>query len=547
MYNLINQLPVEELGLFNELRCAFLDEDSSIVPEEMASPEEILKEWETQKQFLYKVLGNQFTYSFPVRVHCSEEELYGKIYAAFIWNDDYKQVCYLLRQALAKENDIYKTYLISDTVSSCIAFAFSELVSISSFAGNEVSIYGTFECVLGGRNFTVPKGAKPIRMLSRMVQRVKDDYPALGDAFERMRLLHSQIWNDAYIDGEVVLSILPTDFLTASYNDCDWDSCMNIEGGDYRRGVIEMMNSPRVIEAYIPSKHMSNFKKIPFSNKKWREFFIVDDNGIFAIKGYPYWNTDLEKVILMKLKELVSNVIDWKWESEEPMSWTMSNYGALKSEDSKWEYRISCGPAMYNDFRGGNKYQGFSSIKDSDKVDKISINYSGLSECLYCGEPVDIDMETWNICCSKCMAGYFCDICGNKFHSWDDLIFINDIAYCEGCYSERIRTCPICNVNEDIILEDWKTIVIAPNHNKAWGKVEELPRVVQCRTCSEKIVDNWRCFSQWDVSITPPGIIATPEDISSFGFKNIPELGNYETLAKKVNKYLTIEEDEIAS
>ena len=72
------------------------------------------------------------------------------------------------------------------------------------------------------------------------------------EEFEDFRIKHSRILSEKEFIGRLSLSIHPLDFMTMSDNDSDWSSCMSWRTcGSYRRGTVEMMNSPCVVVAYL--------------------------------------------------------------------------------------------------------------------------------------------------------------------------------------------------------------------------------------------------------------------------------------------------------
>ena len=103
-----------------------------------------------------------------------------------------------------------------------------------------------------GKEIKINKGCKVIRIIGKLAKVTHNE-----ELFEQFRLLHSQILNEAHIKSTLCLSIHPLDYMTASYNENDWDSCMKWGDGDYCRGVVEMMNSPCVVVAYLKSKRQT--------------------------------------------------------------------------------------------------------------------------------------------------------------------------------------------------------------------------------------------------------------------------------------------------
>ena len=101
------------------------------------------------------------------------------------------------------------------------------------------------------RKYHVQKGSRPMRVVGRIL---KAYHFAKEEDYKELVNWHSRMLNDKRLEGELCLSIHPLDYMTMSENNCDWTSCMNWpEGGCYRGGTIEMMNSPMVIVAYLKS------------------------------------------------------------------------------------------------------------------------------------------------------------------------------------------------------------------------------------------------------------------------------------------------------
>ena len=89
-----------------------------------------------------------------------------------------------------------------------------------------------------------------------------------------------------------------------SDNNEDWESCMSwTQGGEYRVGTIEMMNSPYVIVAYLKSHHNLEWAD-NWNSKKWRELYICSNDFVRSITGYPYKDEKITKLVLEKIREL---------------------------------------------------------------------------------------------------------------------------------------------------------------------------------------------------------------------------------------------------
>lgn len=293
--------------------------------------------------------------------------------------------------------------------------------------------------------FRLQTGAKVSKAIGRLCSLMNID------GWEPMRLKISQILNDSHIEGTLCLSIHPMDFMTASVNNNRWSSCMHFYDGEYRRGVIEMMNSPSVICAYVESDSENiDVEGFIWNSKKWREFFIINDLVITGIKGYPYSNQQIETLVADWVRELIieNNVFpEVKWNEE------ISYYGVndkvyIEATDINANVpEFDCGPAMYNDFYSGNTYTGYFSDKMLDNCYR-EIFYSGYSECVVCGddswdEYYDDDYAGSQLVCCGCDPTVRCEACGDRYDR-DSMYELNGLLYCQYCYN-NMPTCDACD------------------------------------------------------------------------------------------------------
>lgn len=311
-----------------------------------------------------------------------------------------------------------------------------------------------------GKVLKVVHGCKLMKILGKIAQLAD-----CAQEFEEFRLAHSRIMNQASLQSNLCISIHPLDFMTASVNENDWRSCMHWEDGEYRRGVIEMMNSPCVVVAYLESGHERlSIGPEAWNSKKWREFFIVDKNFISGIKGYPYWNRDIEKTTLLWLKELFAPLSEKEY-SDKVVTWQFGHFIYDEGANSVCEIEFDCGPAMYNDFYGDNEYQ---TILAKNFSEKSYCNYSGASICVCCGEENNFDSEGV-LCCNDCVEKYYCCICGDLIYRERDLINHDGRCYCSYCY-ENLPTCDFC---EEVVDPDNDTdafeFYVGPNTIKKYN------------------------------------------------------------------------------
>jgi hypothetical protein len=205
------------------------------------------------------------------------------------------------------------------------------------------------------------------------------------------------------------------------------------ESGCYRRGTVEMMNSPCVVVAYLCSKDSLKIGGQEWNSKKWRELYVVHPNGIFNIKSYPYYNEELTKITLSWLKELASAAGIGNYRDE------MGSFNADREfHVDGIEYDCEIRPrtdAMYNDFHD-NK-ESFLYLSKDYEGGTWRICYSGPSECMTCGSiNVDFDSEE-NLSCNCCHSEYdhYCEQCGCGVDE-DDGYYVDGDWYCSSCVDE---------------------------------------------------------------------------------------------------------------
>ena len=326
-----------------------------------------------------------------------------------------------------------------------------------------------------GHDYTFCEGTKTLKILKK----IADEFNIEG--FEDYRLTHSQILNEKTIKGEMYLSIHPLDFMTMSDNENGWSSCMSWENeGDYRRGTVEMMNSPMVIEAFIPSvTDMDMPGGGVWNNKRWRQLFIANEDCIVAIKGYPYWNKGLEKVALKWIKELATENLGWKYQDTlftyHNSSESVKYFDQAKNIWISTDYEISFETdAMYNDLYSEHKL--FLST-NYPAEERRTFYYSGEAPCMICGKEsynVYYDNES-DLACEKCAPKLWCDECDCKL-SAEEAIMIDGVPYCQYCANDV----PICEGCEESHIESYLTPYFLGN--KETGEIFTIVKEF-CENC----------------------------------------------------------------
>lgn len=232
-------------------------------------------------------------------------------------------------------------------------------------------------------------------------------------------------------------------------------------GGCYRQGTVEMMNSKCVVVAYLRSAtdmQMPGFfsDKYTWNSKKWRELFIVTPQMIANVKGYPYQNDNLSKYVLAWLKELAeqSKLSNYFSEVTEWTPWTsMQVNGKEISVDPHTHY-------MYNDYNS-NRVQ-FAYFSNCIGQGTFRIIYSGSSECMACGE-TDVYCDNEGMLIGECCDKYYeCEECGCRYYDRDELTEVDGELLCQDCIDNHCQV----DIFDNLHLEyNLTTVHLAANGN----------------------------------------------------------------------------------
>lgn len=486
---LYEKLTADELKIIEILRSNYCGSDSDYFHGSFVSNKDFLRFWETAKAPMIEAFGDRLIVKKPINSMVEDDELYEKMNKVF-WMPEYNRFKDALLAYLEKENeDTWNAWSMRTANGERVSLhdmVDYHLLTIEEWVSNRYD-GETCEIKIGAGNvIKVAHGCKVMKVLGRMAKACGTD---VAEWFEILRLRQSQVLNEARMNANLCISIHPLDFMTASYNSNDWRSCMCWEDGEYRRGVIEMMNSPMVVCAYLESKsevldwyNGLDMPRLEWNSKRWREFFIVRPDMISGIKGYPYWNRTLEDMVINMLTDMFAPVFHTKyapiceWRTDVPV------------QDAKYDIDIlpdmNCGPAMYNDFYSDNDYHtrfavGCHGEEESNYYSrsahehipclKTSVFYSGESECVVCGEPdQDFDGEG-EIACCECVEHVFCSKCGDAIYSNSEVYTVNGLTYCQYCY-EQLDTCSACGCVCDTDNDEntMKFVISYHDHGEDW-------------------------------------------------------------------------------
>lgn len=402
----------------------------------------ILRIWAKNKEKLYGFLGNQLQIKKKIEYTMPKETLVDNMRNLFANDSQFNSIYVKFREWFKSENiplDIKENVCLLREIFSYYTFA-DNYVNMFCY-NNPIKIQ-----VPSGKIITIQDGAKPIRIISKIAK----EFNILTDEeIEYIRIKHSQVLNQKTIKGTLVLSIHPLDYMTMSDNASGWSSCMSWqEGGCYRRGTVEMMNSENVVVAYIegeqPMKIWTPEGTKEWNNKKWRQLFVVNDEIISSVKSYPYFNEELTISALEWLSDLLEVNGGINFCKHNFIFGDRDIYDAHFSNDYSFNFYTH---DMYNDFFTTTHYARVS----DPEVTYYEIEYSGPTECMNCGSINSYfdDDDAVLLCCEDCYESEHCDCCGCRNI---DLYELDGSYYCDECYSERARNEFLTSETHDVNL-----------------------------------------------------------------------------------------------
>lgn len=304
---------------------------------------------------------------------------------------------------------------------------------------------------------------------------------------EISRLTQNQIKK---INGTFLFSIHPLDYLTMSDNSKNWSTCMSWRnGGEYRIGTVEMMNSPVVVEvAYLEEPSRFTINGSYWTDKKWRTQLIVTPGFISTIKSYPYSCPQFEKYAIAEMAKMCNNYY------KEQIFDINNIQTADRNNPLPYICETKC---MYNDIYLATHYYYYNKkVADSafdaqrkqypknfyyDAESKV-ICYSGETECMCCGREIKYVDETGNIFCEDCLIleereAIFCADCGKYLEPEVDQI----ITLSNGeklCYECACESCYYDEYNDEWLREEECIFIDAASESR-WGTCVEQTLIVK--------------------------------------------------------------------
>ena len=445
----IDKITAAEKDMITYWRYDCADENGNCNRDDFANTDHVLRFWNTAKgSYLFKLFGEELMITKKIKFTKSIEQIYEDLDdQLFCGCDPIGDVfCREFRKYFGypapwKTKDPLNVYEDCPDAERLVDY---EHLATNIYHGDTLRIPTP-----DGKMVVVQDGSK----VSKALKKLSEAYNI--ESYEEFRIKHSQILNDKCLEGELTISIHPMDFMTMSDNDCGWGSCMSWSNyGEYRMGTVEMMNSDCVLIAYLnastPYRINSEYN---WSNKKWRQLFIINEDIITGIKGYPYRNDDLTTMVCQMIKELAAKNLNWEYTND-----------IFKYDTGCANHNIELDRDIHINFDTCHMYNDFSRNQFAFVAKDIAThncwNFSGEAECMVCGkDEYAIDLVDHDLACCDCGGheSMYCDHCGTRLHSEDNVYWVDDVPYCEYCVerSDNIHQCDQCGEyhHDDCLIE----------------------------------------------------------------------------------------------
>ena len=395
--------------------------------DDIASNEKLFKNWSAAKsEYLSKLLGGELI--------IKEEIEYIKPYNE-LWNEYHKEYYNgeILRPFLDRVlEDMHIKFGRSHTGRQLMSITNPQSLIKNKWEGDTIVVPNPNSKT----EIKVERGGKVLKFIRKYCE-------AYGiDGYDEFITTVSKITNQKKLRGNLCLSIHPLDYLTMSDNEAGWSSCMSWrENGCYRQGTVEMMNSPCVVVAYLESNSgkLRISDDFEWNSKKWRSLYIVDRDIISNVLSYPYENEEFDKIFLAKIRSLAEQNLGWTYEENLSQFDTYCTFKSAGDIDGL-EFCPST-EFMYNDLDNNGNHCLAYIRKDIESGTRIDINYSGVDQCMICGDTHSIECEGV-VCCDQHDSYVRCVECGCRLDA-DYTYWVGDDAYCEDCYN-NLEACVRC-------------------------------------------------------------------------------------------------------
>lgn len=416
--------------------------------------ETILSSWSKYKDDLYRDLANNFIVSKEIEAQHDEESMRNRFKLSKMFHEFLSRLTnkfdemYSANEFTIAPIEGFKEITLYHFISLLIEDHYDYKKFIENKIGSNAYRHNTIKIKVNstGKSYTFVEGEKIMKAIKRIVDIVNDEW--CNEHYDEFRIFHSQVLNEKTLKGTLCLSIHPLDFMTMSHNDLNWRSCMYWDNdGCYKAGTIEMMNSPNVIIAYLKSnKDMDIGNGNMWNNKKWRCLFVVEDDIIFSVKGYPYQNKELTALAGRFIAETINNA-----RGKEIYHLATETYEYFDFYDQDVDIRTASRSInffstekMYNDIYEWEGEHWYITDYDADNalenrhVYRSEIEYSGPSTCVLCGK-YNYNENEVDLICDDCLANYHrCECCYNLIEEENSIYNSYREEYiCKTCHDTR--------------------------------------------------------------------------------------------------------------
>lgn len=404
------------------------DDVDWVTNDSIAPASHLLRFWDRAKVDFFQMFGNKFILERPIEYARSDAQMRRDMRTSLNTTQFYRMFTDWIYDLLGRD--------WSDNYCNFCRLVEDEWL-ISNRTQRDMTLF------LGENIWNITKGTKLMKVLKKIAVALNKE-----QEFEEFRLEHSRVLNQKKLTGTMCLSIHPLDYITMSDNDYDWSSCMNwVEGGDYRMGTVEMLNSPCVIVAYLKGENHLGWGDCKWNSKRWRTLMVVNRNIITTVKGYPYQNNYFNEFLVDWVKELTP--AEWGFTAG---AHPIHQCGSCQQGDKTYYTAFNASGYMYNDF-GTVTHWGVISDNAHERLD---IEYCGETECMYCGSICGAFGEAHHVFCADCIdvdEVYWetCDHCGRSAPS-EEMYWVGDDQLCQHCYEQLTVICDISG--EAVYIDD---------------------------------------------------------------------------------------------
>lgn len=293
----------------------------------------------------------------------------------------------------------------------------------------------------------IPKGMK----LLKAFKYFEEDPCYLHDA----QTAASLIIQEDKVEGELILSVHPLDYLSLSENTYNWRSCHALDG-EYCAGNLSYMMDKSTIICYLKGKDDTKLPRfpqdVPWNSKKWRVllFFSEFNEVVFAGRQYPFSTSVGLNYVLSQLGEEYGEWHGGAYEDDFDDLFIMNKeLSQVPISLNEWvgNMPLSCN---FNDLTSSSCYRPVYAYR-LDKFGKNGWPYFEIGhavKCLACGEIHICEGEQRMACvhCHDKIAGNYtvCSRCGQIIYS-DECSYhmYNGDVICWECADET-EICPVC-------------------------------------------------------------------------------------------------------